>query len=515
MIRLREVIRCLSVAQLPAAVEQAKKVAKTERWEVLTELGRRWAEIDLKGAIAFGLKSGSSGGYNSFLHGAVAAWSRAAPAEAISWVNALPPGEERSRLSGTLITSIGRDDPAAALGLLQRQNYTYGVMPAVDLFGAWTARNPQAAAAAALGLTGSLRNVALGEVARSWAQDDTQEALAWANTIPNIPSRKDVLMAITRQWAEVDPRAVIRWAGNNPDDYIGRRAFAEGISRLAAVDLPAALSEIQALPAGNEHDQAIITAAQTLSQTDALSALPLLEQLAPGSQRNQALADLCEVWGAADPRAALDYLFRNAPPSSNSIIEITIRNWASRAPEEAIAWGTALPDGDGRDAALAAMVNALVGTDFDGAQKLFEQLSADGQGLAADAMTRNLVQQDVNQARQWAEALPQGKARNNALEILASQWAYDNPVATAQWLNGLPSGVARDRAVVGFGRATIDRDPDSALTWALTITDPKVRADTIEHLVWKWQIADASAAREWLGASTALTVDQKRRILDR
>lgn len=514
-LNLRALIRRLPVDQLSVAAEQAKKLPRNDRWQVLTVIGRRWAELDPQGAAAFGLVSGRTSGYNNFLHAVVEKWSSGPWRDAEAWLNTVPPGEERSELIRTLVTSVARNDPQAALQLLQRQPGSRNQSIVQNLFIDWAGRSPQAAAAAALNFNGTFRNDALNGVAESWAGENPQAALSWTDSIGDLATRKNLITRIANQWAEVDPLAVIAWARGTRDEVTRQNAFCASISVLAVQDSATALSQIEALPAGDDRDQIVIAAAQALTRTDARSAVPLLDQLPPGPQRNEALMRLCRVWGEAEPRAALDYLFANATLSKEDKFTPILRAWMGTAPEEAVAWANALPAGDKRDSALAALVGGLAETDFARAQTVFGQLSEEAQGVAASSLAYSLIRQDIHKAATWAVSLPSGKAQNAALGNVAAQWALQNPNAAAEWLNELTPGVGRDRAISDFSHALLNRDPEDALAWAVTIGDVKERSNTIATLAQTWLYLDGAKARKWLADTSQLTPDEKQHILAR
>jgi hypothetical protein len=46
--------------------------------------------------------------------------------------------------------------------------------------------------------------------------------------------------------------------------------------------------------------------------------------------------------------------------------------------------------------------------------------------------------------------------------------------------------------------ATFKESPENALTWALTLTDPRIKPDEIGELLKQWQKKDPAAAKNWL-----------------
>jgi hypothetical protein len=416
-----------------------------------------------------------------------------------------------------MILAIGHNDPRAALQILKVQGSGGQASWAVqELFSTWAGRDPQAAAAAVAELKGTANYMALRGVARAWAEENPQAAIAWGERMENAASRKQVLNSVVEQWADSDPQALIAWSKNVQDDELRRSAVSRGISQLAAMDVPAALSQIETMPGGEERDQAVMAAANSLGQQDARGAVQLLNQLEPGIERTQALSRACSIWANSEPRAAVEWLFQNSPPSKDGY-ELTnvLWQWASTAPNEAVSWAEGLPAGERRETALAGVAVSLSYQEPARAQKLFDQLSPDAKASVAERFAASLGQQDPNKARAWAEALPPGKAQAVALGTVAYQMASKNVADAAQWLDKLPVGEVRDRAVMGFSNYAGRRDPEGALAWAVTISDERDRLQQVESLVKQWRGVDEAAARKWLDSSTQLTAEQRRRIQER
>jgi hypothetical protein len=100
MVRLREIARWISVANLPAAVEKAKKLPFSDRWQVMQALGARWAEADPVAAAAYATKMGGNRyGWNDLLSGVIDKWASFDQQAAVGWIEALPSrGRHRIRL---------------------------------------------------------------------------------------------------------------------------------------------------------------------------------------------------------------------------------------------------------------------------------------------------------------------------------------------------------------------------------------------------------------------------------
>ena len=66
----------------------------------------------------------------------------------------------------------------------------------------------------------------------------------------------------------------------------------------------------------------------------------------------------------------------------------------------------------------------------------------------------------------------------------------------------LPAGPDSDPARMTFARQVSDLDPESALRWAETISEPALRESTIDHVFGAWRARDAAAAQSFLQKAT-------------
>ena len=118
VVRLREIARALQASEIPGAVEKAKRLSYSERWQVMHALGSRWAEIAPAAAAEAAAKLGNDGnGWNQLLSGVVDKWSAIDLPSAMTWMKAQP-DSRRMQLMQPVIQSVARRVPQAALKIL-------------------------------------------------------------------------------------------------------------------------------------------------------------------------------------------------------------------------------------------------------------------------------------------------------------------------------------------------------------------------------------------------------------
>jgi hypothetical protein len=576
MVRLREIARSISIANLPGAVESTKRLPMSERWAVMQALGARWAEENPAGAAAFALKDGNEFGWNSLLYGVIDKWASIDQQAAMTWVGTQP-GARRIELIRSLIDSVARRNPESALQILKSQPGA----PQLSwlnqqIFEQWSQRDPAGAAKSAEALEpGMSREQALQAVAASWAAQDPEAAIKWTESFSDKVSQNKLLRMVAQQWAVNEPKKVIEWAGKltEPDMRLG--ILSTAIGQLAQSDAAAAQAHLQTLPTGQERDNLVTQVAYTVSRQDTKAALSMLELLPAGPSRtsatvnmavqmastdakaagelfltlpvaqtsgqvgriaqtmaagnmemarewvdqipdarmrSQATRSIAGVLAQGNPRAGVEWMMEKEPGGDISRL---LQGWVANASDEVLAWAKDLPEGEAKRAAQSAVVQKMIGTDVGKARDLFaKELSPEAQVSTASSLASQWANRDLSSARTWAESLPAGGARENALAGLAGSWANQDAAAAARWMERFSPGDERDRVVTRFAGAVAQRDPEGALAWATSISDPDLRGAQMEQLAGRWLQTDAATAREWIKNTDQLTPGARRRILE-
>lgn len=74
-------------------------------------------------------------------------------------------------------------------------------------------------------------------------------------------------------------------------------------------------------------------------------------------------------------------------------------------------------------------------------------MSADGLRLLQNGETTYLQSSPDDAVNLVLDQIPPGQAYDNALLMIAYQWANQNVVEAATWVNGFPNGSLRDNAM--------------------------------------------------------------------
>src|SRR6202043_881623 len=88
-------------------------------------------------------------------------------------------------------------------------------------------------------------------IAMQLANSDVQNAIAWAQKLPDGSGKQNALISIVSQWTDSDPQAAANFA-LRLSDVPGSKNLLENISRQwARVDVQAAIAWVSSLPSAS------------------------------------------------------------------------------------------------------------------------------------------------------------------------------------------------------------------------------------------------------------------------
>ncbi|MFM7182881.1 MAG: hypothetical protein ACKO2G_15665 [Verrucomicrobiales bacterium] len=261
--------------------------------------------------------------------------------------------------------------------------------------------------------------------------------------------------------------------------------------------------------------------------------------LDPSNYRDMGL--LTYSWGKMDPEKAMAYASEIGGRGQSFVTSSVLAGWASQDPKTAMEWFRTR-DASGfdknimarglfegivqKDVAMASEMAAaetdselkgqfydaigrqqMKDVGLDATRKWLDDMISSGNvepGLLAGTVEQvagQMANKNPKDAIEWAMALPQGRAQENALEEGIQAWARVDPTATSAYLAAMPASEAKDGAVQDFARIIVREDPKSAVTWAASINDPERRERAMVRTAQEWHRQDAAAANAWAQSS--------------
>jgi len=84
--------------------------------------------------------------------------------------------------------------------------------------------------------------------------------------------------------------------------------------------------------------------------------------------------------------------------------------------------------------------------------------------------------------------------QTSATTKVAANWIQQDPLAASQWINTLPDGTARDGAVQQLIKIEGNNDPQTAFAWASSVSDDADRTSALRGITQVWAKQDPASA---------------------
>ena len=319
------------------------------------------------------------------------------------------------------------------------------------------------------------RYLLIYEAVNELGRNDFEAALLRARKENNHIAQR----ALERRWAEVDPLSAAKaWAAGS-EKLVGDSFFASWV------------------------------------KINASSALTWFSELEEGPQKQKARELVLDRVAKSDPQRALDFANQiTNEKDRNALVARSLKTVGDSDISQAITLARALPEGTTRDTALDTVITQIASTDLAAAQKLIEETPQGNFSRAAASVAAGLLKQSPGQAVSWANALPEGLAKESAYAGIAREWSTRDLEAAAGWLDTLPSGAPRDAAVLSFAGRNAARDPEGATLWASTLPSSDSRTNLLMITVRNWQRSNPEAVQKWIETAEGLSAAERESLLN-
>ena len=281
-----------------------------------------------------------------------------------------------------------------------------------------------------------------------------------------------------------------------------------------------------------------------LAITDPLTALELTDSISSLRDAERARTDILKVWANREPMAALawaDTHLADVPSNlRSSQMRAIMQGFAESNPKAAFSYANGLSEATPADMRyknrlLGAVIETQIQSGGLGDAQTTIALLADGP--TKEHLQRELVDEwaafDPDAAAAYVQSL--GDAANTQLKTtLISEWAENDPAAAAawlstlssedpaygrataeitrewtrydltassEWLNSLPASPELDRAVATYTYRAAQEDPPTAMSWAESISNDRMRSKMMEQVAANWKTEDAQSFTNYLDKS--------------
>ncbi len=298
-----------------------------------------------------------------------------------------------------------------------------------------------------------------------------QEALSMAEKLEDRIAQYNAVSRILRSWAEVDPFAAMAWLTSQPEETRNMQGYSV-LRPLLQKDPALVLRLAEQTPVGNAQMTMLGDAAARMVTNDLPQALSAIEKfrerypdVIPG-QFYAAWLQKDEAAAASRLKEEIMRLSGKTKPDYATGFSNAIEAWAVRDPKAVSHFIPELPEST--------------------LPEIFATLA------------QAWVNKDPHEAAVWAQQLPDGRAKESAVQQLAGQWGRYEFDESSQWVRTLPDGPIRDHAAKGFAVEVFDNDPDAVLEVLRSVSDETRRAKILKFSWDRWSWKNRDTATKWL-----------------
>jgi hypothetical protein len=290
--------------------------------------------------------------------------------------------------------------------------------------------------------------------------------------------------------------------GNFKTRFSGVQSQAAGNNRQAAVEdlakIKMALKHLNDIADLNERTSARNTLLRRWASLDGQGALQFVSEMDEGAAKVQAMSTVASVLVNSEPRLlAQQASALSGSRSSRELVQALANSWAQSDIQSALAWANQLPDGIGKRDALSIIRFQLAKQNPEETSGEISQLPA---GDARNSLISNLAAQwglsNPQSAINWANTLPENE-KKLALSNLAGAWAQNDPLAAGTYVAHMPAGEAQSQATMSVVSSWANKNPDQTAAWVLQFPEGDLRAQGIREVVGIWTLSDSKSVQNW------------------
>ena len=350
---------------------------------------------------------------------------------------------------------------------------------------------------------------------RRWSELDPIGAAKYAADAVAQGGDDMLLVSAASAWAETDPIAASQWAATLDSPKAREKSLVYIFETWSRTNPAQAASAIATLPMGPAQDQAARYVAENFAKANLNAAVQWAEGLS-GAVQVAATEEIVDLWSTSDPEATGAWIMRQGSPQvRKEALGRLARNWAERDPGAAIDYAQKISDVGLRNEFVQWAVYKFSEIDPVAAANWLSSGAAklDASSFEVRVVSKNYAEIDPGAAAGWASSITDGALRNKALSTVSESWIQTNPAEASKWVGSLQDVQARDVATVAFSKKLARENPASAAQWALSISDPDQRRFSLHSIMIGWKMNDPNAARAFVLSSTAISEDERKRLL--
>lgn len=327
----------------------------------------------------------------------------------------------------------------------------------------------------------------------------TEEALAEANNLERISKLALLLSGVSSE----DMAGIADLLSSNRNGFERMQEMGMLYYAWGRIDAPSAVTFAEA-QGGRAAGMATSVALSSWASLDPGSARAWVEASEnPGNYQRGLLIG----WSENNPLQALQYLSQQGDNESlmnRWTAPQVARNLIAERGVMAFDDLAAMPASGNREQLLSRLADELGETDPVAAANHLSSIN-DPEILktAVPEVAKEWAQNNPKAAIEFVSEYKQGQPElyARAMAEVIEEWAERDPYEAGLYLNDQPASPELDRSVAEYSREAAKIDPIGAMSFAVSVNDDGLRADTIRRVAREWERSDKEAYQVWVDAN--------------
>ncbi|MGC1480151.1 MAG: hypothetical protein WA771_06585 [Chthoniobacterales bacterium] len=292
----------------------------------------------------------------------------------------------------------------------------------------------------------------------------------------------EIIQWMVEYYSEMDPAAAAEWTNNWLLEDTRDYALATVAGEMALKSREEAETLLGTINSSDARMEAVMNIGAALAESDSDAALAWARALPNEEERTLAVEEVLWTMSETDPSAAAARLTETESPGELDAVSGSIaEEWAIKDPAKAIGWAEGLPQGAAREEAIQG---ALAGWAENDPRAAFAHYQSNfGQNLeTAEWIFDSWAFNNPNEASAEVMKIANPEMRARAVSGVVSGWLDEGSSVSAveNWVDSLPAGRERDEASYAVVDMLSFDEPEAAWTRAATIQEPDVRTEAIQ-----------------------------------
>lgn len=409
--------------------------------------------------------------------------------EAIAFINSLDRGVEQKEYVSWLAYYVSLGDPQAALAHAPLFDVAADGERFESIITSNIAReNPRATIDRLL--AGGNRGSGSSELysaLRALASSDLSALMDYYEQARSTEDKQMFGSTIAAELARSDPEKALAWADAHDAGRIPRLKISV-IAIIAETDPQRAFMEAVKAPDVEVRSQLVSDIVHRIARSDPSAAVAFLDQIQDKRQRLDASRQLASTWIRRDPEAATDWILSQDQAAVGPMLQSASFQLVRHDVDKAI---QLLPKMDPSDrVALRQQIAERLATNRSpsDAQAFVRQFEGQpGYDQLQASVIAGVAKSDVFSAKQLADQLSSGAARDRAYMEIIIQQAQTDPVQAIGWLNSVGSDHMRGAAAGQLVTRWYASDPSAAVNWVSNLPGGALKDDAIMHMSTRWE----------------------------